>query len=164
MKPIETHETNPSEDLRAAKKSVLVLAGLKWLVAATATALCLRGQGQPFWWLILAVTPLAIHALVSPRYRLALSHWLRSSWAVLHGVCLPERRLPWTAVLLFVVLPAGLLFLSNNRNMGTGDTWPVMPTAASLVRDGDWDVREYLPAVPKAYWRDPKVSVPYCAV
>jgi hypothetical protein len=72
-----------------------------------------------------------------------------------------ETKTPWGAAFILVVLPSALLFLSNNGRLGAGDSWPVIPTACSLVQHGHWDVDEYLWIVadyPTLEGQD----VPYC--
>src|SRR5262249_29707792 len=72
--------------------------------------------------------------------------------------------LPWTAALLFAGLPALLLLLSSNRTLGTGDTWPVMPTATSLVLEGNAELSEFLTEIPPSWYIPVPVRRPYCVL
>ena len=74
---------------------------------------------------------------------------LRRLWSFVESFQHAGGRLPWTAAFVLVVLPAVLLFLSNNRTMGTADTWPVMPTAYSLATEGNWDQSPRCPSTSK---------------
>lgn len=69
---------------------------------------------------------------------------------------------PVLFVLCFVTLPAFLLFLSNHRSLGTGDTWPVIPTACSLITHGTADLTPYLDVAPGSY--SSSGEIPYCTL
>ena len=52
-------------------------------------------------------------------------------------------KTPWTATIAFVIVPAFLLYLSNDHVSPIGDTSTVVPTAISLVREGNTDLDEF---------------------
>ncbi|MCU0705989.1 MAG: hypothetical protein MUF18_18640 [Fimbriiglobus sp.] len=58
----------------------------------------------------------------------------------------------WLTGLVLVALPAGVMYcLQAAFTISSGDTWAVVPTAASLVREGNLDIREYVPIAPPEY-------------
>src|SRR5438034_526653 len=104
------------------------------VLALIALILCFRAGTSPFACLLLPVGFALARTAVDAAFRSRLI----SLWdSFVHFRRLGES-LPWQAALLFVFLPALLLLLSSNRTLGTGDTWPVVPTASSLVMEGNW--------------------------
>jgi hypothetical protein len=85
-------------------------------------------------------------------FRLALSSHYRSRLLAARRVGLDAIRafsrgaapVPWSATMSFVVIPGFLLYLSNGTILGAIDTRPVIPTAISLVRQGDWELSEFV--------------------
>jgi hypothetical protein len=137
------------------------LSGLQIIIAVVALGSCFRGAGHPFYWMALVFfLPLA-RFLVSETYRRHTRAWLRLLWHSLESYPGRDRQIPWLATACFVVVPAGLLFLSNNRNPSYGDTWPVMPTAFSLVTEGSWDLSRYVETAPDAYRGPEGEQLPY---
>jgi hypothetical protein len=126
-------------------------AWVQGLIALSALVFCFRGQGKAGWWLALALSMPLVGALVSAGRRDRLVRRLSELWQSVEAFAASRAHLPWLATALFVVVPAGLLFLSNNGTWGSGDTWPVVPAACSLVTRGHWDLTEYLPTAPAAY-------------
>ena len=77
------------------------------------------------------------------RLELDSTNTLQAAWKNAALYAAGADQVPWLAALLLVVAPLGLLFLANNRTMGSGDTIMVMPTASSLVPLGDWNLDEF---------------------
>lgn len=62
------------------------------------------------------------------------------------------RRIPWRAALLWVFVPALVVYQSNDRTVGSGDTVPMVQTALSVLVDGDLTLDEFVdPARPPYY-------------
>jgi hypothetical protein len=61
-----------------------------------------------------------------------------------------------------VVLPGLLLFLSNDRNLDSADTWPVIPTAYELVTRGTWQLDAVVDQAPESYRIGGEL--PYCTL
>jgi hypothetical protein len=128
---------------------------------------CFRGQGQPLIWLgMMALLP-GLRFLADPTYRGRARTWLAGLWAGVERYPEHDGGRAWLAAAVFVVLPAGALFLSNNRTQGSGDTWSVLPTACSLATEGNWEISEYLSlAAPNFVWYGSPENdgLPYAAV
>src|SRR5262249_25946864 len=110
------------------------------------------GRGRP------AVLPLPGALLAawllwcSPTARERFAGFVGRRWEALAGHAPSDGKLRRRAALLFVALPGVWFFLSNNRPAGTGDTWPVVPTAAHLVRQGTLEVGDYVALAPLPYY------------
>jgi hypothetical protein len=136
--------------------------GLNLLAAGAALVPCLQGRGVPALWLALALVPPVVLLGVSGTYRQLARDRLRRLAGAVRAY--PERDGPevWAATALFVVIPAAFFFLSNAKKVGWGDSWPVVPTACSLVRAGDADLDEYLDG--SVDWARPRPgALPYFA-
>jgi hypothetical protein len=137
---------------------------LQYLLALFAIGLCIRGHGHQFWWVLLALLVPFLRLLTSAVFKQQLLGALRRLWTSLEPYSQGRGLTPWLAAFVFVVLPAAVLFLSNNRNSDTGDTWPVMPTACNLVQSGRWDVTKFVPEAPDSYRAATDECLPYCTV
>jgi hypothetical protein len=124
--------------------------GLKWLDALqtafvlAALALCLRGTGQHWLALVLAGWLPAARCLAGAGYRERVRSWFARHWAALEAFRPETSPLPWRGAFVWVVLPAALFYLCGNHALVQGDSRPVILTAGSLVREGDWDIREFV--------------------
>jgi hypothetical protein len=143
------------EDLPRARSSTgspfawpLGLDGGDWLIglgALVALIFCFRAQGDPFTWLLLGLLPPGLRLLISPAYRQRLSAWLRRTWQATETFCDNGGPVPWRTAFVFASLPAAFLYLFDDRVMNAVDTMALLPTAVSLVREGNWDLDEYVP-------------------
>jgi hypothetical protein len=138
-----------------------VLDLLAAVVALAAVVCCFHGRGSAFTWMRLALVLPTIRGLCSPAYRLQLAARLRVLWSAVERYPHQTRRVPWLSTSVFVVGPGLLLFLSTNRYLETGDTWPVVPMACSLVRQGSANLDDYVQGAPSIY-RAGKEGLPYC--
>ena len=93
---------------------------------------------------LLAMVFPAIVCVFSPDYRRRSAGWLRGEWARIERFSARGGAIPWLATVLFAIAPAWLLGLSNERTLGAIDTKPVVPTAISLITEGNWELGEYL--------------------
>jgi hypothetical protein len=139
------------------------LTGLQVAAAATALIFCFRGEGQPRLWVLLALALPMLRFSLAPTYRQRICAWLRPLWADLPSGPAALQRIPWRAARVLVVLPSAVLFLSNERLIGSGDSWPVVPTACSLVQHGHWELDEYARMVPGCPARADE-DIPYCTI
>jgi hypothetical protein len=140
--------------------------GLFWAGIVLAVAGCYLGAAGTTWpalWLGLPLVPWGVLLGWSPEVRASWEEFLRQRWAALRESSPVDGLLRWQAAFLFVTVPAGCFFLANNRNMASGDSWPVMPTALSVVHEGKLAVEEYLPLVPQCYVT-PELGRPYCLI
>jgi hypothetical protein len=113
------------------------------IVAVLALVLCCRGQGCPAYWVALFFALPALRLAVSASYREEVGAWLAGLWADLERYP-AEGATPWRAVLVFVMAPAVALLSLNNHSVLSGDSQPVMLQAVSLVRQGNWELSEFV--------------------
>jgi hypothetical protein len=121
-----------------------------FLVAAL--VFCLRGKGQHWFWILLGGGLPAARCLADASYRVRVRAWFAERWAELVAFRPASSPLPWRAAFAWVVLPAVLFYLAGNHAMQEGDSRPVILTAGSLVREGNLEIREFLPAGEMPYF------------
>jgi hypothetical protein len=124
---------------------LLALGAGDWLSCAVlllALWPCLAGIGPPFPWLVLALLLPGARLLASGAYRARLSRL----WRQLDEAAGARGKVPWLAAVVFAGLPAVPLYLLGDRPAGALDSAPVVPSAISLVRQGDWELSEFVPA------------------
>ena len=131
---------------------------LDWLsmaVAAMGLVVCLRaGSNARFGPLLGLVVP-AGRLASSPDYRGRVGAWFAASWRRTQAYARGGGPIPWRSALAFVAVPFFVCDMAHHGALGTYDTRPVVPTAVSLVRDGDFDLREFEGlAPPLLYKRD----------
>ena len=127
-------------------------------VAAVAMLLCARGRANSVPCAFLTIALPALLVVVSRAYRQRVVAGARALWASLDDA----TGLPWRAALVFVVIPAVLVYLSNDHSESNLDSCPVVPTAVSLITQGNTDLDEFYGAI--ALWRRYDVTeegVPY---
>ncbi len=115
--------------------------------------------------LLLALILPGVLCLVSRPYRQRMDSWLRGQWARLetYSTEAGSRRIPWLAVAVFAVAPSWLLYLSNGQTLGAIDTRPVVPTAISLISEGNLELGEYFrPGLRKVSLRASDGEIPLC--
>ncbi len=125
------------------------------LLSLVALGNCVRFHSSYATWPFIPLSPLLLTS-VSRDYRRHVLERLRRLGASLTDFQATRRRLPWAATLVFVVIPVALLNLSNRKNLGVGDSFPVAPTAVSWVLDRDSALDELVMGRP---WRR-SVSLP----
>ncbi len=157
---------NPATDRAVAPLWAAALGSLKWLellVAAVALWNCFCGVGRVPTWLLVVAIASGLRLALDAGHRLRMGNALAVLWQSAERYARERGALPWRAALVLVGLPAGVLALANNRTAGGGDSWPVMPTACSLVLEGNWDVTEFVAAAPASYV-PPGERLPYCTL
>jgi hypothetical protein len=122
--------------------------GLLGLCLVVALGMGLRARGDPFSWLLLAGLAVMGRCAVAPAFRQRLGAGVGRAWARLEAGAPGRLPLPLGAAFLFVGLPAAVVYLAEDRTMGSGDTLPVMMTAVSLAREGDVELSEYARGLP----------------
>lgn len=105
----------------------------------------------------------ALVCLISGRYRRRMRAGFHHQWSKIEAYSAGVGRAPWLAVLVFAAVPAWLLDLSNERTLGAIDTRPVVPTAISLVTEGNWELGEYYePGRREVSLRSKDGQIPLC--
>jgi hypothetical protein len=121
----------------------LILDGLSLLLAAAFLIVMLRAHVHYDRWPLFGLLLPAIRLVLSGRYRERLGVALRAQAARAKAFAAGTGGLPWKAAAVLVVIPVFLFDLSNATIVGSIDTRPVIPTAVSLIRDGNWDMSEF---------------------
>ncbi len=104
----------------------------------------LRCVGAAYIWLYLGLVVPSMRFALSAAYRRDVLGSAEKAWRALEAFAADRSRpLPWRAVGLLVVLPAGLFYLTNPRPVMTGDSKPITLIVSSLVRDGSTDLDSY---------------------
>lgn len=119
-------------------------------VAAYAFRELFGARGQPRLLLGLATAiPLAL-LLVDGPFRRRQRSALSELWADLARPSAEWRK--WWAGAVFVALPAAIVYLWHPYyHIDSGDTWAAMPTAVSVLRDGNVEIGEFVPLAPASY-------------
>ncbi len=120
-------------------------------LAVVALLFCVRGRANsvPCAFLSLALPALLI--VTSRTYREQVIARTRALWQSLDG-----SQTPWLAALVFVVIPAVFVYLSNDHSEVSLDTCPVVATASSMVTEGNTDLDEYYQGI--SWWRTNTVN------
>ena len=119
-------------------------------VAAISLVICLRARANYAPCAFLPLVVPALLAVASRAYRLRLVNGARTLWQSLDGD--PDGgKTPWLAALVFVVVPGVLVFLANDHFDLCLDSCPVVPTAISLITEGNTNLDEFYRDVP--WWR-----------
>jgi hypothetical protein len=116
-------------------------------VAALAVAVRGRANSTPCVFLTLAMPALMVIGSRTERERAGRA--VRRLWSSLDAYPAGGKT-PWAAALIFVAIPTALLCLSNNREFVAGDTSAFVPTAVSLLTEGDTDLDEFYH--PGSWW------------
>lgn len=107
--------------------------GLLGCLAAAALVALLRGSNSNLW------TPLVVGAWAAafallPGFRNRVQRAVRRSWQAVCAFPVESQYIPWRAVLVLVVLPDIFFLMLRDQGIQSGDSRPVVMTAASLVR------------------------------
>jgi hypothetical protein len=134
------------------------LNGAEWAavaIGAVLLVLAVRGKANstPCIFASLIAPAVLIGASVEERRRAGRA--ARALWASVERF--PETNaLPWAAAAVFAAVPTALLCLSNDRVETIGDTVMVIPTAVSLVTEGNTDLDEF--HRPGVWWYEAPAS------
>jgi hypothetical protein len=116
---------------------------LQKILAALAVVFGFQGRGYTAYWVVLFFAAPVLRLALSAAYRAEVRGWLAGLWRTLEDYPAAGAT-PWRAVLVFVVAPTAALLLLSNHGVLSGDSQPVMLAAVSLVRQGDWELSEYV--------------------
>jgi hypothetical protein len=112
------------------------------------------------WWPLLGLALPALRFVLFGSFRKRVMKAFRAQGAAVQAFAVGSGPLPWKAATLFVVVPVFLFDLSNGTLLGSIDTRPVIPTAVSLVREGNWDVSEFARGGANSLLRDRSGEIP----
>jgi hypothetical protein len=104
----------------------------------------------------------ALCFLIWPAYRLRALGWSRELWGRVEAFSDGSGRIPWMAAAVFVTAPSWLLYLSNQVALPSGDTAPVIPTAISILKEGNAELGEFFGAGGKIDFLRREGRVPRC--
>lgn len=114
------------------------------VIGLAAVVLCLRGLGDPFTWIFLASLLPMGRFLVFPEYRQRVQTWAMKRWEELEQYAAQGGIVPWKATFYYAILPTALLYLADETTFYYAlDSRPVIPTAISLVTEGNLDLDEF---------------------
>ncbi len=108
----------------------------EWLLGcltAAALAVLLRGGSSNLWTPLVVGVWTAAFALL-PDFRSRVQRGVQRSWQAVCAFPADGQGIPWRAVLVLVVLPDALFLMLRDQGIQSGDSRPVVMTAASLVR------------------------------
>ncbi len=150
----------PETRLRRRIRILLDVASL--LAVVTGLAICLRARSNARFGPLLGLVIPVGRLLLSADYRRRVEAAVFRTWGQVQQFSRGQGPIPWLAAVAFVSLPFFLLDLVHRGSLGTFDTRPVIPTAASLVREGNWDLSEFDQARPRSLLRDSDGQFHYC--
>jgi hypothetical protein len=116
---------------------------LQTALIAVSVVQFIRCDGAPYLWVIVAMAVPLARCFAIPAHRRHMLSVIRRLWATVEAFAAEPQCLPWRAVLLLIVLPSGLFFLTQTRPIMTGDSKPITLMACSLVRDGTSDLSAF---------------------
>ncbi len=110
----------------------------------------------------LALLPPLLLSLAFPAYRNRLWLTLRKLWNDSEAFSRGGKTIPWMSALVLVLIPSWLIYLSNQKTKGAIDTRPVVPTALSILNQGDTELGEYFTPRSKPCLRDRNGEIGLC--
>ena len=113
--------------------------------------------------LVALIWPVLSFAVVTP-YRRRILGRSRRLWGRIVAYSNGVGPIPWASATLFATAPAWLLYVSNGQITGVVDTLPVIPTAESLLTEGNLDLSEYLAKDGTPSILGPGETIPNCIV
>jgi hypothetical protein len=146
--------THPSARL------ILILDGLSWVLAAAGLILMLSARAHYSNWLFLGLALPALRLVSFGSFRQRVMKAFRDQAGAVQAFAAGSGPVPWKGAALFVVVPVFLFVVSNGTLLGSIDTRPVIPTAVSLVREGNWDVSEFARGGTNSLIRDQSGEIP----
>ncbi len=130
--------------------------GLHMLLAIGFTV-PLGGDVQLIWrhpiaGLLVILLGFASRWLVSPAFRDSVRRNRAVDLEAIRRFAAHGAKVPWRPALAWVFLGALLIYLANDRYIGTGDTRPMLPTAHSVVHDRDVALDEFVDSQDPPYY------------
>lgn len=116
---------------------------MQWAPAGLGMVLYLQGAGSPAVLLLLSCCIPAVRFLVFPTFRRRAVSRLRMLRNSLELYPFQSEQPPWSGVLVWVVLPMGLLLLLRDYAIVSGDSRPAVLAASSLVSEGHCELSRF---------------------
>ena len=163
--------TAPRRETRRVDRPPLVVESTVYLqdvltasILLISLAACFQaGDGYPARPFFAFVLP-ALFLATSGRYRRQVLGRLRRQWGRIEAYSTGDGPIPWLAATLFATAPAWVLYVSNGRMTDVVDTLPVIPTAESLLTEGNLELGEYLAKDRNPTLLGPGGQIPGCIV
>jgi hypothetical protein len=135
---------------------LLIAVGAHMFIACGFT---LRGHGHvlvqwrhPVYGVVLIVLGACVRWLISIAYRRRCDHRTVIDKQRIRAYAAGGDRIPWRAGVFWVFFPILLLYMSNDRSLGSLDTKPVLQSALSILHDGDLALNEYVDNTSPPYY------------
>lgn len=112
-------------------------------ISVVAVTAMLRGGSANFWALLLFGSVGGAYGL-TPVFRGRVNALVRAAWHEVSLFPTAGGSIPWLAVVVLVAVPDALLLLLRDRGVQSGDSRPVVMTAASLLVDHDTEISEFV--------------------
>ena len=107
---------------------------------------------QPIAGLLVILLGAGLRWAISPRFRQWCADAARRDADRVREYSAGNASTPWRAAFLWVFLPALLIYQSNGRTLGSGDTAPMVQTALSMLADGDINLDEFVDSEAPPYY------------
>jgi hypothetical protein len=150
----------PESRFRNRLRIALDLASL--LAVVIGLIICLRARDNARFGLLLGLMIPVGRLILSADYRRRAATAVRRRWERVQRFSVGQGPIPWGAAAFFFSFPFFLLDVVPGGALGTHDTRPVILTAASLVREGNWDLSEFDKTRPRSLLREPDGRLLYC--
>ena len=137
-------ELSPPPETASPRALCTALDAAQILLAAVGLLLCLRAVRNTPYWILLALVLPCLRLMIVSSYRRRVLVWLLKLWGTLESYPSRTTRVPWRAVFVYVVAPAVILMLSREFAVSSGDSAPVIMTAARLTTAGNFDLTDYV--------------------
>lgn len=147
---VETPAGSPAASIPWQSTRSHILDAASWFLVLLGLALALRLESDYGTWPLLGLVLPALRGLVSRNYRDRLRQAARTACSRIAAFSRAGGPLPIVPVLALVVAPAFGLNMLDGAILGAVDTHPVVPTAISLTREGNWDISEFARSRPRS--------------
>ena len=125
-----------ARETRLRRRIRILLDVASLLAVVTGLVICLRARSNAWFGPLLGLVIPVGRLLLSPDYRWRVEAAVFRTWEQVQQLSRGQGPIPWLAAVAFVSLPFFLLDLVHRGSLGTFDTRPVIPTAASLCERG----------------------------
>lgn len=122
--------------------------GFAWRLAGGLTLVYPR----PEVGLLLILLGAGVRLLISAAHRTRVRALTAADRRVVREYAAGGPRVPWRAAFFWVFLPTLLIYASNSRTIGSGDTAPMLEVALSVLHEADLDLDEFVSADDPPYY------------
>lgn len=129
-------------------------------MAIVTIAAMLKGESANVWTLLLSGSFGLTYGLV-PVFRGRVNALVHAAWQEVRAFPAAGGSIPWRALVVLVVMPNSLLLLIRDRGVQSGDSRPVVMTAASLLIDHDTELSEFVESYTRHRLFTPTDEPPY---